>query len=138
MDQCDYRQNAPQSPHSDLAENLNWDMLGFITDWNWLEPQDNRITEEYVVYIYETICCRDLNETVDNMLTRGGFFLDELFEYQELNLSLQINDAQTAALNRCTAEGQGWEAWNDFPDYESHDQCDHWIDAWKPGFKSDE
>jgi hypothetical protein len=56
-------------------------MLGFITDWNWLEPQDTRITEEFVVYIYETICCRDLNETVDNMLTRGGFFLDELFGY---------------------------------------------------------
>ena len=76
-------------------------MLGFITDWNWLELNimDPRITEEFVIYIYQTICCRDLNLTIDAMLSRGGFFIYELFDYQDANLSTQIRDAQTARLN---------------------------------------
>merc|ERR1712038_1126207 len=104
LERCDYVQRAeqsPQSPHKDLAAELDWDMLGFITDWNWLEVNimDPRITEEFVIYIYQTICCRDLNLTIDAMLSRGGFLIYELFAYQDANLSTQIINAQTERLN---------------------------------------
>ena len=102
LERCDYVQRAeqsPQSPHKDLAAELDWDMLGFITDWNRDNNQDPRITEEFVIYIYQTICCRDLNLTIDAMLSSNGFFIYELFAYQDANLSTQIINAQTERLN---------------------------------------
>jgi len=54
---------------------------GFITDWNWEEPQDVRITPEFIVYIYDNICCPHLNESIDMMLSRGGFYFRELLAY---------------------------------------------------------
>jgi hypothetical protein len=117
MDVCDHRENAYNvdwdgSEEQTLAEELGWDYWDFTTDWNWLEPQDTRMTEDFMVFIYETICCYELNTSIDLMLTRGGFYLYELFEYQEANLTTRILDAQSAAMDKCTTEGEGWELWN--------------------------
>jgi len=38
IDYCDYVVHAPQNNFKDLAATLDWDMHGFVTDWNWLEP----------------------------------------------------------------------------------------------------
>lgn len=45
------------------------------------------MTEDFMIFIYETICCWELNTSIDLMLTRGGFYLYELFEYQQDNMS---------------------------------------------------
>jgi hypothetical protein len=60
---------------------LGWDFWDYITDWNWLEPQDTRMDEDFMVFIYENICCWELNTSVDMMMTRGGFYFDELEDY---------------------------------------------------------
>ena len=46
------------------------------------------------------------------MLTSNGFYLHELFEMQETHLSARVWDAQAEALDACTAQGEGWEAWD--------------------------
>jgi len=89
IDQCDYNANNPQSSAArDLAAQLDWDMLGFITDWTadntQIVPPDAsgnpqpQIDEQFMLYVYKTVCCRDLNESIDAMLTSFGFRPDEL------------------------------------------------------------
>jgi hypothetical protein len=40
-----------------------------------------------MVYVYGAACCVELNESIDMMLTSNGFYLQELLDYQEQNLS---------------------------------------------------
>lgn len=94
------------------------------------------MTEDFMIFIYETICCWELNTSIDLMLTRGGFYLYELFEYQEDNMSALssiVIDAQSAALDKCDAQGEGWEVWNaerkEAEQYLPRDKCLHWDDA---------
>jgi len=81
IDYCDYVEHAEAGPFKDFASTLDWDMHGFVTDWNWLEPQDVRIDSDFIVYVYQNICCIHLNESIDMMLSRGGFYFRELFDY---------------------------------------------------------
>jgi hypothetical protein len=37
--------------------------------------------DDFMVYIYGAACCRELNESIDMMLTSNGFYFDELLEY---------------------------------------------------------
>lgn len=139
---CDYRglygPLPDKSQEQELAEANNWDMHGFVTDWNWLEPQDTRINEDFIVYIYETICCLHLNESIDMMLTRGGFYPDELAVYQADNLSFRVIEAQETRMEECAAAGKGWELYNDSRDqFAPTDRCDHWALNWMT-VKSDE
>jgi len=65
----------------ELAEEHDWDMHGFITDWGLNHPTDTRISREFITYIYDVICCQHLNESIDTMLTKKGFTIDELESY---------------------------------------------------------
>jgi len=84
VDQCRYEDYPLQTQFTgnqefrELAKENNWDMHGFITDWANNHPTDTRITSEFIAYIYDVICCRHLNESIDMLLTANGFFIDEL------------------------------------------------------------
>jgi len=91
-DHCDYNADNPQSSAvRDLAAYLDWDMLGFITDWTAGNPQPvepdasglamPQIDEQFMLYVYKTVCCRDLNESIDAMLTSYGFYDYELEDH---------------------------------------------------------
>jgi len=66
-------------------------MLGFITDWTADNTQpvppdasgipQPQIDEQFMLYVYKTVCCKDLNESIDAMLTSYGFFYNELETY---------------------------------------------------------
>jgi hypothetical protein len=66
-----------------------------------------------MVYIYGAACCRELNESIDMMLTSNGFYFNELLEYQGMfHLSDRVRQAQADAMEDCTTQGEGWEEWD--------------------------
>lgn len=118
---------------------MRWETHGFLTDWLFQSDEyplpDERLTEDVIVYVYGAACCRELNQSIDLMLTRGGWTYDELETYWEETLSLTVQAAQSTALQRCDVQGESWNAWDAqttidlqfTPKY----QCDHYAYAWK-------
>lgn len=62
-----------------------WETHGFLNDYLYRDDSnyqvDDRLTEDFIIYIYDVACCKELNYSIDLMLTRGGFFMDELEQF---------------------------------------------------------
>merc|ERR1712038_829116 len=77
--ECDHWTDAwkagSKSDEQELAEELNWDTTGFLTDF--YDPFDAvidpRIDDDFIIYIYNTACCQELQDTRDMLLTSTGF-----------------------------------------------------------------
>jgi hypothetical protein len=80
-------------------------MHGFITDWANNHQGDTRITSEFIAYIYDVICCRHLNESIDMLLTANGFFIYELEEYLEKEyIDVRPDQSEVLAAHRRAEE----------------------------------
>jgi hypothetical protein len=90
-----------------------------------------------MIYIFGAACCREVNESIDMLLTSNGWYFLELMDYMQDNqaaLGPPVLRAASEALDRCEADGQSWAAYDDemraAREFAVVDTCDHWAYAW--------
>lgn len=92
-----------KSDQQELAEELNWDVLGFLSDYinDDITDLDPRINEDFIVYIYEAACCDELQTTREHLLEAYSFTQDELRDYEEAHHTDAITIAKNTAYAAC-------------------------------------
>jgi len=56
-----------------IAEENGWDMNGFIADYTHYEIEDNRIDDEFMAFVYDIVCCRQLDESLGAIMRLNKF-----------------------------------------------------------------
>lgn len=105
MNRCLHWDNAwweDKSPEQELAEELNWGVTGFLTDYlSENGPDEPLIDDAFIEYIYEAACCEELQETRTLLLESHGLTETELSDYEESKHSAAITLAKDAAHAAC-------------------------------------
>jgi hypothetical protein len=80
-----------ENEHLTIAAENGYDMIGFIADYTHYEPQDERINDEFIVDMYDIICCKDLIEAVGAIMRLNEFSFDDLLDYNDQNYSPMVH-----------------------------------------------
>ena len=48
-------------------------MNGFIADYTHYEIEDNRIDDEFMAFVYDIVCCRQLDESLGAIMRLNKF-----------------------------------------------------------------
>jgi len=76
--------------HVDIAAENGWDMIGFLSDYTHYDPQDGRIDDEFIVHMYDIVCCEDLRESIEARMRLHDFSIEDLDEHNNNEYSENV------------------------------------------------